>query len=469
METLGTRLRRASASAAEVNLSTQGAYALPGKWSATAAIPAGYIFTDSAVTQYYLNLQDGTSGATEPVWGTGGVIDDGTARYIYFDDVYPATMGTLVTVAAQPPDGALTTAYGYGTNPNNFFARGGLPVLAGGASPLTGVERYGIGTFTPKSAGDIRPDYVQRGSAWCFMTDAPKLQIDLGPLVTTGNDTARVAIDGRQVLVAPFNVGSFPAGNYYHFDWQGARRPRSYEASCNGVFYFGGITVDPGSIVWAPGHVNPINALFIGDDSLTPDTAYMVPADFDVAGIVSKTMGWTNWQNAWESGASYGASTIAPGVARFMDRPRNYLHFINPDIVIVWGGMFNAPGTLRHDVAQFLRFLRRELPDAFFIVMGRLPDPNGGGNLNPAVLQTSVDIANGVVDAADGNTSFISVLSAPAGSWLTGTGNMGTPATPGNCSVYISDVSTYKLAPTAPRYIAGRMVSALRHLIAGMP
>jgi lysophospholipase L1-like esterase len=456
-ETLGTKLRRLEAGARLVNPLIIASLAAVPPWRANANFTAGQVVANYTLGTplNYLCTVGGQSGTGGPTGTGAGPITDGTVTWFFFGltNNISLSVSPLVTISSTVPSG-LTLSYPIPASAASFFFSGGVPFLQNG-------REYSFPGVTEPSNSNASTTGSNYGCGVTFYTDAPKFAI-----AQNNQNTIpwRIIVDGQYISISG-TVGSNSANPAYNVvDFGGVRKARKITIESTMGWEFAGVACGPLDSVWAPDAADNIRAIIVGDSLAagagnTGDGPAPIIGRTDWPSQIGKYLGWSDPWNSSAGGTGYinNASTKENYIQRVTDVTGNV-----PDLVIVEGGANDTSSSAANVQAAALAYfqaVRSSLASVPIIVLGI---PNAGGP-NAATISTENAVAAAVTQFADANTYFIPVATA-ANPWLTGTGNVNSPAGNGNCDVYTGPDSTH---PTQAGidYFAYRISNAVRNVI----
>jgi|SRR5579883_2088785 len=300
-------------------------------------------------------------------------------------------------------------------------------------------------------ASGITGTYAQLPYRAEFETDASQLAIfTLGTL-----GQYRLRINGEYVGL-PASQGPPADGNFY---WLQLSFPTSQRRAIRMESWgqaFGGVATQQGDNIYSPANALGPRCIVLGDSYTEGLLCY--------AQRLADLMGW----EVWSSGVG-GTGYLNPGPAgrvKFRDRVQADVLQNNPDMVIIAGGINDGsypPRALQNEAQALYHIIITNLPSTKLVVVGPWW-PRG----NPP--QSILDTRDAIKSAAIGlGVTFIdpigstNVQQVNAG-WITGTGNVATPAGDGNADNYISSDGTH---PTdlGHQYLATKLAAALRTLV----
>lgn len=435
-QTLGQRLR-AALSEAQVNPLNQPPMEAVAAWAEDTAFLLGNIVSNGG--NLYLCAQGGTTivSGSGPSGTAAQVQSDGTCKwYFYGVPATPTANGPTVSVATSVP-GPLTLAYLPSLGPGSNFQFSGGELTN---NPSIAFENYlPAVTISATAAGNTLGHRSSNGPIkMTFWTDAPKFTIDF-----YGTDCTRLIINGQYVSLSGYVVTYEGGHGYLTVDFGGVRQSRLITIVAQANTYFSNVWVDPASKVWKPNAAISIISAFIGDSLCAGGAAFPILPDEYWMDVMAYQLGWSNVVNQGIGGTGYTAQGTATAYFNFPQRPASDLTAINPDIVFVWGGQNDALSTLKAAALAYFQQLRTIVPNAMIVVMGRWPAPSSGGSAAASVIQSEQAIETAFLSWADSNSVFIPITLNPAGSPITGTGNITSTTGTGNGDVYIASDGTH--------------------------
>ena len=304
-------------------------------------------------------------------------------------------------------------------------------------------------------ASGITGAYAQLPYRAEFETDASQLAIfTLGTL-----GQYRLRINGAYVAL-PASQGPPADGNFYwlELNFSTAER-RSLRMESLGQA-FGGVAIQAGDNIYSPANPLGRRCIVLGDSYTEGLLCY--------AQRLADLMGW----EVRSSGVG-GTGYLNPGPAgrvKFRDRVQNDVIDQNPDIVIVAGGINDGsypPAAVETEAQALYNTIVTNLPSARLVVIGpwwpRGNPPQFILDTRDAIKAAAASLALDFIDPIlSTNTQQTNV------GWITGTGNVASPAGDGNADYYISSDGTH---PTdlGHQYLATRVAAALRPLVVPDP
>jgi lysophospholipase L1-like esterase len=459
-ETLGHKLRRLQREAAKNNALLNAPLTAPSAWAPGAAYQQGDIV--SAGNGLYLCHQPGTSAAAGkgPSGAGAGPITDGSVIWYYSGPVVPPAPGTAPAVSntTSMPAG-LSNAYTIPAHADSFLFSGGAPFLK-----YPNQYCFAAITFSP-SKGQCSPTQSNNWAAITFLTDAPKVAI--GQYTSL---PSRIIIDGH--YLSPSSLRASVAGNpsYYVLDFSaaGGRKTRqiTLESEFNATFW--GVRVDPESKVWAPDAADHVRVIAIGDSITGGGDGFPDQPATDWPSMLAKLLGWNDVWNSAIGGTGFIAQGAGDGFPNFGQRIQDVCRN-NPDLVIVFGGIndgvSSTPTQIQAAALAYFKAVRTCLPTTPIIVLGAWPASTGPA---PARIAVETAIHSAVTEFHDPLAYFVPVSTDPAGSWITGTGNVGSPTGAGNADRLIDPRRTHP-TDAGIRYFAERLATAISQIIQQLP
>ena len=459
-ETLGQKLRRLQRDAAKSNPLINPPLTLPAAWAPATAYQQGTIV--SAGKSLYICHLPGTSATAGggPSDTGAGPISDGSVTWYYYGPAIPnpSAAAPAISNALSTPPG-LTNAYTIPASAASFAFSGGAPYLK-----YPNQYCFAAATSVP-SRGQCSAAQSNNGASITFLTDASRVAI--GQYTSL---PSRIIIDGRYLTLSGLraSVGANPSYYVLDFPAAGGRKTRqiTLENEFNTTFW--GVRVDPESKVWAPDAANHVRVIAIGD-SITgggdgfPD----LPGD-DWPSLVAKRLGWSEVWNSALGGTGYIAQAPGNAFPNFGQRIQDVCQN-SPDVVIVFGGIndgvSSTPDQIQAAALAYFRAVRACLPTAPIIVLGAWP-----GSTGPAPARIAVEnaIHAAVMQFKDPLAYFVPIATDPAGSWITGTGNVASPAGTGNADKFIDPKRTHP-TDAGIRYLADRIATAVGNIIQQLP
>ncbi|WP_423194020.1 SGNH/GDSL hydrolase family protein [Cupriavidus sp. H18C2] len=282
-----------------------------------------------------------------------------------------------------------------------------------------------------------------------FVTDAPVFEI-----LVKGNveiSRHRILVDGAYVSGTP--VGYPDDGNLYltRVDFQGARKTRHIRIESNDM-RFGGLYVAPGDKVTAVPTLGNVRAIALGD-SVTEGMSGQGDSFDNYASRLGYIMGW---KDMYVSGVGSTGYLAAPSTKlKFRDRMETDVYPFNPHVILIAGGINDAPFTqqaLQAEAATLFDEIATRLPNTTVFVLG----PWSPGS-------THVEQRD-AIRAAVGQRANFHFIDNIAEQWQTGTGNVANPKGDGNGDIYVSADGTH---PTLAGhiYLADKVAAAMRAVI----
>ncbi|GIQ63708.1 hypothetical protein PACILC2_22760 [Paenibacillus cisolokensis] len=188
--------------------------------------------------------------------------------------------------------------------------------------------------------------------------------------------------------------------------------------------------------------------------------------------VASQLLGWDGW-NSGVGGTGYVNNGPA-GRVKFQDRIQHDVLQYQPDVVVIAGGINDegSPVEQTQAAADLLySTIRSSLPNTELIVISNF-SPVGGvsqirGQIRDALRETARKYGAPFIDTLGGASYDWSgnQVSAPSGSWITGSGNVGNPQASGNASVFTSADGTHP-TPAGHRYYGERVAAEILKLYA---
>lgn len=474
---LGDTLRTLATQAAAGNPVTAAPLRPAPAWAASTAYELGVVVEKGS--KLYICRASGTSAASGGPSGTGSPgmyadISDGSVTWEYY-----GTPVTTVADAAAPlataqvnPPGSLDTYHSpmTGGSPDTASYRfaGGNPVQHPGnpgtqlAFPCVTIN--GSGTGGNVGLDDGHSDYHWSAT---FVTDAPVLAIGVSYAPTAAN----IIIDGRRLFPGGWQgvSGGNPSHFVLDFTAAGGRRSRTITIEDYGNICFAGVWTDAASTLTAPVIATPIRVAVFGSSIECGGNGFPLRADLGWPTQIGKLLGWHDVRNLGLGGTGY--INNQGGSSRNYGEHIADATAIAPDLVIV-GGPINdetqPPATLQAAAATFLGQLRSALPNAPIVALGTFPAASGPST---QAIDAENAIAAAVSGLGDPRIFFVPLCTAAGGSFITGTGNVGSPTGSGNADLYISDDGTHPDQPgidfIAATYAAKIKALVVDHLDAG--
>jgi hypothetical protein len=409
----------------------------------------------------YLCKNSGTSAAAGGPSGTSYAdISDGTAAWVYLGPALvnaqnPAApaVSSVTSVASL----GLTQTFSPTSRPSSFVFGGGIPTPS--PSFPTWVGFPAVHSTTSGTSGNVGFNNGTDNSFWSasFVTDAPLVAI----YIVWGTEPVNILIDGRKLR--PGGVKGLAANTYFLLDFAkaGGRKQRTITVEDYGNMWFGGVSVDAASVLFAPPTTDRIRVAFLGSSIESGGNGFPLFGSPSWPEAASKLLGWSDPWNLGIGGTGY-----------INNRQGQYFNYeghaddaikISPDIVVVGGPIndinYGATSITAAAVSLF-RKLRAALPTTPIIAMGTFPASRGP---DAAAVSSEIAIQTAVSQLNDPAIYFVPLISGQDGAVITGTGRVNAPNGNGNADHYISTDGTH-LTQMGNDYLAAQTAARIRSI-----
>ncbi len=464
-ETLGQRLRRLADVAVNNNPLFNTPLERPPAWVNGTAYQQFSTVTNGG-NQYVCSLAGTSAGSGGPS-GTGvSPITDNTATWYYYGPANPATNDAFAPAVTNVTGGTtvsgLTNKYSVGNGLAGVFYFGGTGNAVTISPGANAQYQFWQTSVVSGGNGPVGTESGQAGWSVTFYTDAPKFAIG------TYAGVPQIVVDGQFI-----QRGGFPESAAGNPSWQVVdytsvwppRKARRVTLISAFAVKFSGVCVDTLSNVWSPPVFDAVRCVVVGDSiSSGGGTSYpSLPGGLWPAQL-SLALNWFDVINCSSGGTGYIANNTGVGYS-FINRLTDVTKLSpSPDIVMVFGGINDegsGAGAIQAAALAYFQALRTALPSAVVVVLGAYPAATG-----PSVtrLATEAALLAAFNSWADSNSYFIPVSNDPNGSWITGTGNVGSQNGSGNSDVYTGTDGTHP-TQSGGDYIAQRIATAIRNLV----
>jgi lysophospholipase L1-like esterase len=458
-ETIGQKLRRLQHEAAKSNPLLAFPLINPEAWKPATTYQQGEIV--AAGKNLYLCHLPGTSAeAGKGPEGAGAVpISDGAVTWYYYG---PAPHVTSTAAPALSTSLAIPAGL---TNTYTIPAHAASFAFSGGAPHLKYPNQYCFAAITDSpSGGQCSSTHSNNWASITFLTDAPKVAI--GQYTSL---PSRIIVDGRYLTLSGLRASVAVNPSYYVLDFSavGGRKTRqiTLESEFNSMFW--GVRVDPESKVWAPDAAGHVRVIAIGDSITGGGDGFPDLPGEDWPSLVAKMLGWNDVWNSAIGGTGFIA-TARDAFPNFGQRIQDVCQN-NPDLVIVFGGINDgviaSPAQIQAAARAYFQAIRACLPSTPMIVLGAWPASTGPA---PARIDVETALHTAVTQFHDRLTYFVPIATDPTGSWIAGTGNVGSPNGTGNADKYIDPKRTHP-TDAGIRYLAERIAAAVGEVIKQIP
>lgn len=262
-------------------------------------------------------------------------------------------------------------------------------------------------------------------------------------LLTSADLAAGTGITASQPDAASNNMAYGPSGSgrvYLKLKWATAAKRRIRIAQVNsagiGDFWYNAI------YTMSPVTQRPITWLHIGDSFSTGTQGYsnlhsmmhFLTAEFGAANI--------NFINTAEGSTGYLANNSGAKY-NFLERWALDLPYNNtPDVVSGWASQNDLGTAFGPNATALFQNAIAKWPNAISVLFGNNPCKqsinNGAGSRD---IDAEAVLASVASSLASSGLIYVPVQLDPAGPWLYGTGQVGTPTGNGNCDIYVSSDS----------------------------
>lgn len=367
------------------------------------------------------------------------------------------------TTATSPPTCTVGTANAGSTISGSLLtAAASLPVTYMGAGYVDPGTQGGYNncltsgylTSSVSSAGRMRFE---------FETDADKLEV-FGRNIGAATSQYRVWIDGHPITAGPQAFGVTGGAIYalkIDFGTRGTLHRVLFEAVYVNLV---GIWKHPTATVWPTSRPVGPRVLWMGDSfSEGSGGDWWWDSWANKAGEI---LGWDVWPSAVGS-TGYLANGGGGGKVKFRDRADDDITALNPDVIVVCGGINDigdgySATQIGVEAALLYAQLRTDNPTAPLIVCGPI-SPNG-----ITTTGSYTDTQAAIEDAAADYTTLVmdptGAGSVPATSWITGTGEIGATTGGGNSDYLISSDGTHP-SQVGHDYLGRRFAQGLAALL----
>jgi len=309
-----------------------------------------------------------------------------------------------------------------------FKFRGGNPTVSASI-----YYRFPVVTL-PSGTGNS--DATHNANQWAveFYTDAPKIQIFA--LNSTSTNGLAFEVDGQAVSASPTAFPATSGGSYFLLDFSsvGGRATRRIRVEGDMASGMRGVTCNPIDSVWAPSDIDGIKAAVVGD-SVTAGTGASMP-NGDWAISLGKILGWTDVRQVALGGTGWinqgGFASTFADASRIAD-----VVSFNPDVLVLTGSsndIASSPAAITAAVLAGLRAYRAALPSVTIILGGIWPGVNAA---SATYIAAEGAIASAFTAFADSNSYYVPIIQNTSGSWITGTGRVGTTNASGNSDIMV--------------------------------
>ncbi len=409
--------------------------AYPGS---TAAVLKGQSFSNGG--NNYTAIVGGTTGTgTPPTATTNGAIVDGTVNWYYAGPTFTtsASAPTFTNVSTPLGGSSVYWTNTNGTRTDSTVARNRdtTNFLITGTAFIDGATGGAVqgNVIVGGAENGIAPAVLMSVN---FLTDATTFQV-----VANGGSApnAQFYVNGVPLTLAYGSTASLSSSVYF---WNfvfatKAVRQITFEI-VSPLSFFGVITLDATSKVWAPSLANSFRMAICGSSYISGSAQHPVTQSLGWGALTAKLLNCVDyWQDSFGAGTGY--STVNPYI--YPSRVLSLLQY-NPDVVVVAGGGINdrnvvgiTSGIEQTNVLTYLQTVRAALPNAIIMVIGSEAGAVGPSN---AIFQMEAAMAAAVVQFADPWCFFIPQSSTSAEkAWMSGTGTTAATNGSGNSDVYI--------------------------------
>ena len=410
----------------------------PPAWTNGEAVAYGAVRHNSA-NQWYVAVNSGTCGVTEPVHLTGAAVSDGAVLWTHLgapdwdpaDDVAAPTI-TLTGSTSTPA----------GLNKIDVYANRGL-MRINGMTP----EQYATVSIRADVFDSKPGTTVRSGGSVAFWSDAPLI----GFSAFNGLDGVKVYVDGRPLTADPVYGGA--AGNYVFTANWASRKPRLYEiVSSLTNFHLLAIYLSSSDQIWRPSDTTGnLRGVFIGDSYLG-GSGY---GPFLHGNVLSSHFGrLIGVDDMWAFGIG-GTGLLNPGAASYYTYRERLPQALalNPDAFYVYGSTNDAAYTqaaLTTEALAFIDAIRAESGAPIFWFGPASINISGASTVDTA-------IAAAVALRPDSNVFYKSIITAGL-PWITGSHNNSGFTWSSNVAQYISGDGVHP-CDKGTMYFARRMAN----------
>lgn len=425
----------------------------PNAWTANATYKQGEVVSNGG--NWYQCIVAGTAAASGGPSGTGAAqITDNTAKWYYFS---PA----LVSSTALDTPTLSVQAGGTVSGLSNLFAAVGNQGTVFKCLDSLYYETSGSNLNAQNgviASGNTQASY----GCWEFMSDAPKIAIKTSDYVST----LRLLVNDVSVTVGDYPLGA-PSTNADYWtilDFGGVRRERKITVLGTGSLR--GVSVDSLSDVWgAPTQL--VRALWIGDSYGAGSAGGPARALDHYPNMIAKFLGIGQGLIDFSAGGSGWLNPGNGGAYNYLDRMNataTQLQAASLDFVFLEGTNNDSSFTDAQLSAQYLAVMQRVRvlqPNALIVVTGPWV-----GSIPTIAARINTLLKAAFTLWGDPYSLYLPTLSdTPEGvSWLSGTGNVGSPSGTGNNDVYLYTDGTH-LTVKGQYYMARRASDALQTLL----
>lgn len=279
-----------------------------------------------------------------------------------------------------------------------------------------------------------------------FMVDCSAIEFKI--MAGGTSKGCQMVVDGVRASATAFTM---TANNYMKFDF-GGRRPdgqaRRIQLACNSA-YFAEIRLAVTDTLFPLAKAAPI-LCGIGDSYMIGVGANSVTSAFDGwFPQLSRLLGYQCWPTGAMSATGYATSSGAYGA--YVSRVQSVID-AKPDLVIVQGSI-NDPtvASINGAAPGVLSALKAGLPNAAIVATGLL-------SFRPTTAQWADPGKNAAIKTA---ADALAIPYIDTASWVTGSGNIGSPTGDGNADIYVN-TDTAHPSVAGHQYLAARLAGAIR-------
>ena len=338
----------------------------------------------------------------------------------------PAITAAGSTLPAGQTNGYLITTY-----PNLYRASGGTRSTA---SRLKSAVVWTTGGNISDGAGG----QVNWGR-YRFIADANKIAFR----VSGTTSPYRFIVDGQYVnLAGHTTTGTSATPDQYllmDFTSSGGRQRREIIIEMSQTGSFIGAYVGATEKIFEADE-SPLRTVCLGDSYCYGSNATILGDGVDA--VMADYLGWNNHMNSGSGGTGWATTNSAHTFYQRIVNGDLLLNGGTPDIICIQGSINDkraSAADVTNSCIAGIQKIRDTYPNALVFVFGVWGASAGnGGTLSNAANEVAIEAAVNTF-LPDNSIAFIPINSAYSGSWLTGTGFVGTTTGTGNADVWMAD------------------------------
>ena len=422
------------------------------EWATSTAYAVGDVVVTyagtgaSSMAYFYSATTAGTSASSgSGPSGTGTAITDGTVVWSY--------------ISSEP------SAQYSNAAANSYLWNGGagIAATAGFISYQGGVTSTNAGTGYEDTLGaTVAGSPATTGSRVEFYTDASSPVVRLFFLLPT---QLRVLVNGQFVSKTPLiNTHTGWARLNINF---GSQQMRDVTVELTGPALFGGVDTKITEGVYAE-NKQPYVTMIGSGDSIMAD-AGATYADDGFFQVTCDMLGVSNCADEGIGGTGYLVSTSSgTAIQRINDVLSVAAKYPNP--VLIDENIYNdctngfTSAQIQAAVVAYIQALRTGGFTGPIFELGMYASNNGGGSWSTGLACNAAKLA-AVQQVNDPYTFFIPDITAPGGSWFTGTGDSTAPNGTGNSDVYVNGTTLPHPTEAGHYFYAVNLVQAIRNVL----